>query len=281
MKYFISFESTTLFGNEKWLLQKPEVCGVLLFSRNILSLETTKKFINEIKTVRPDIKIAVDEEGGIVSRFAHLMPNFSQPYIATLPLPEVREFYKNRSEFLKNIGIDINFAPVVDVVLSENSYMYKRSYGSDIDNVVALSKICIEEQKKAGILSCVKHFPGHGRSTENSHEKLPVVNISQEEWNNLELEVFEDVIKSDPEYVMVGHLLFPQINSQIASVSNYWITNILKGQLNFKGKVISDDICMKGLYGSVDATNLKVFEDVGLDELIISDQKHPILTRLA
>lgn len=281
MEYFISVKSTKLSGEEKNLLKKPTICGVVLYGRNILSYETTKHFIDEIKAVRPDIKIAVDEEGGLVSRFSHLMANYSQPYIATLPLKQVRNYYKTRSHFLKNLGIDINFAPVVDISLSENSYLFKRSYASDSDKIITLSKICIEEQKNADLVSCIKHFPGHGRALDNSHEKLPVVNISWEEWSNLELKIFSNVIKSGVECVMVGHLLFPQINSQISSVSNYWVSDVLKQQLNFKGKVICDDICMKGLSESIDTSTVKVFENVGLDELIVTDQEHPILQRLA
>lgn len=280
MEYFISLKSTKVSEKEKVLLGKQEVCGVVLFGVNILSLETTKAFIAEIKAVKPNIKIAIDEEGGIVSRLSHLMANYSQPYIATLQINEVREYYKTRSLFLKELGIDINFAPVVDVSLSEDSYIYKRSYGSDPDKIIELARICIEEQQNAGILSCVKHFPGHGRATDNSHVKLPVVNISQHEWNDLELKVFQVIIENGVEYVMVGHLLFPQINSEISSVSNYWINKVLKEQLHFKGKVVSDDICMRGLSESIDTGNLRIFESAGLDELIITNQRHPILNNL-
>lgn len=277
MEYFISLQSTKLSEWEKNLLEKPAVCGVLLFGKNILSYETTKKFIDEIKTARPGIKIAVDEEGGLVSRFTHLIANYSQPYIATLPLGQVRDYYRMRSQFLKNLGVDINFAPVVDISQSEDSYVFKRSYGSDLEKIITLSNICIEEQRNIGLLSCIKHFPGHGRAVDNSHEKLPVISISREEWNNMELKVFKSVIDNGVDCVMVGHLLFPKISDQISSVSNYWINDVLKQQLNFKGKVISDDICMKGLSESIDTSTIKCFDNVGLDELIITNQKHPIL----
>jgi len=280
VEYFISLQSTKLSEQEKNLLEKSAVCGVVLFGRNILSYETTKKLVNEIKAVRSNIKIAVDEEGGIVSRFTHLIANYSQPYIATLPLEQVRDYYRMRSQFLKDLGIDVNFAPVVDISLSEDSYVFKRSYGSDLEKIITLSNVCIEEQKEAGLLSCIKHFPGHGRAIDNSHEKLPVVSVSQEEWNNLELKIFKSIIESGVDCVMVGHLLFPQISSQISSVSDYWINDVLKQQLNFKGKVICDDIFMKGLSESIDTSTIKSFEGVGLDELIITDQEHPILTSL-
>jgi beta-N-acetylhexosaminidase len=277
MQYFVSLKSTKISGAEKVLLEKPEVCGVVLFGVNILGLATTKRFITEIKAVKPSIKIAIDEEGGIVSRIGHLMANYSQPYVATLPSTKAREYYKKRSHLLKELGIDLNFAPVVDISLSESSYTYKRSYGSDLNKIIELARICIEEQKKAGILSCIKHFPGHGRAIDDSHEKLPIVNISQSEWNKVESKIFQGIIESGVEYVMVGHLLFPQINNEISSVSSYWIRNVLKKQLHFKGKIISDDICMKGLYESINTGSAQIFKDAGLDELIIVNQKHPLL----
>ncbi len=278
MDYFISLQSTSISDQEKLLLKKPEVCGVILFGANIFSFETTQRFIAEIKAVKPSLQIAIDEEGGLVSRLGHLIPNYSQPYIATLPLVEVREYYAMRSDFLKKIGIDINFAPVVDVAQSENSYIYKRSYGANVDKVLELARICIEEQKKVGIASCIKHFPGHGRAIDDSHKNLPIVFINQSEWDEVERKIFQGIIASGVEYIMVGHLLFPQISNEISSVSNHWVTDVLKGQLQFKGKVISDDICMKGLSESIDATDIQIFEEAGLDELIIVDQHHPIIT---
>lgn len=280
MKFFISLESAKLSDKEVGLLKKPEICGVILFGKNILSFETTKILINKIKSIREDILIGIDEEGGVVSRLTHLIPNYSQPYISALPLEDVRSYYKMRSKFLKKLGIDINFAPVVDISLSEDAYMFKRSFGSDTEKVINLSKICISEQKKEGILSCIKHFPGHGRTIENSHEKLPIVNITQEEWDAKELKIFKALIDYKVEYIMVGHLLFPRISNEVSSISKYWVTEILRNKLNFKGKIISDDIRMKGLSESIDTSKLDTFKDVGLDELIISDPKNLILTSL-
>ena len=179
MRYFISLSSTKISDSEAKILRSNYLAGVVLFGKNIASYKTTKKFITEIKSVNKDLLVAVDEEGGIVSRFSHLIPNFSQPYCSTLSLGEVKKYYNFRSRFLKEIGIDINFAPVVDLVFNENAYMYKRSYIGNIAKVIELSKVCIEEQRKAGLASCIKHFPGHGRSVEDSHKGLPVINITE------------------------------------------------------------------------------------------------------
>ena len=277
MKYYISLKSTKLDEKEYELLKKPNIIGVILYGKNILSEETTKRLIKSIKSINHDLKIAVDEEGGLVSRFTHLIPNFSQSYCSTLNISEVRKYYHERSKFLKNIGIDLNFAPVVDISFDENSYIYKRSFGSNINKIIELAIICIEEQRKAGIESCIKHYPGHGRSINDSHVELPIVNISLKEWEHTEMKIFEEIIKNGIEYLMVGHLIFPEIKKEISSISPYWIKEILRKRLNYKGKIISDDICMKGLSESVNTSKIDIFEKAGLDELIIAEQEHPIL----
>lgn len=277
MKYFVSLISSTLNDHEVKLLESDKIGGVVLYGRNILSLATTHRLINSIKSLRADFKIAIDEEGGIVSRISHLFPSYSQPYCATLPLAQVREYYRKRSRFLKELGVDINFAPVVDIALNENSYLYKRSFGSNPKKIIELAKVCVEEQKQAGILSSLKHFPGHGRSEKDSHKELPVVNISPEEWKRLEGKIFSELISFGVDYVMVGHLLFPKIREEITSISPYWIKGILKEKLGFKGIVIADDICMKGLADSFKVDQLDTLTQVGLDAVIITEQEHPLL----
>ena len=143
MKYFISLPSTTLSAPDVMLLERPEVYGVILYGKNIRSFQTTRNLIREIKRVKRGLKIAVDEEGGLVSRVTHLISNYSQPFIATLGEDQVRKYYSKRSRFLAKLGIDINLAPVVDVAQSEESLRYKRSYGQDISLVFRLEGIVV------------------------------------------------------------------------------------------------------------------------------------------
>lgn len=250
-KFVISVEGTTLTKDEKTTLGRSDVGGVVLYGRNILGYDTTKFLVGEIKSIDSNLKICVDEEGGVVSRFSHLFPNYSQSYCSTLSESEVRAYYKKRSAFLKAIEIDVNFAPVVDIAFSENSVMYKRSYGSSVESVISLAAVCIEEQRRAGIETCLKHFPGHGKTLVDSHEELSVVDISLEEWLGEEGEVFRKLIKKEPEYIMVGHILFPQIDKKPASSSDRWVNDVLRDRLGFKGKVVVDDVQMKGFSGEI------------------------------
>lgn len=281
MTYFVSLESTKLTGVERKLLKHCKVDGVILYGRNILSFKTTRKLIEDIKSVREDIKIAVDEEGGLVSRFSHLFSNYSQPYCSTLSRKKVRSHYRKRSSFLKEVGVDVNLAPVVDVAFNEESSLYKRSYGSDVEKIVDLAAICIDEQRKVGIDSCIKHFPGHGRTVSNSHVELPSIRIGFDEWKTTEMKIFEELIKFGVEYVMVGHLLFPRISDEIASLSRFWMKEILRKMLKFQGNIITDDICMKAFDKHTDKLKETFFLDVGVDSLIITEPDHPFLVNIA
>ncbi|MEA3357726.1 MAG: glycoside hydrolase family 3 N-terminal domain-containing protein [Patescibacteria group bacterium] len=275
MKHFISLNSTTLSKDEKQHLQLDNVTGVILYGRNIRSLKTTKEFIKTIKAVKQSLAIAIDEEGGIVSRFTHIIPNFSEPYCATLPDNEIRKYYRMRSEFLKDLGIDVNFAPVVDIAFEENSTMFKRSYGSTPENVTRPAQICLEEQKRAGIASCLKHFPGHGRTTTDSHDELPIINITMSDWESSEMKVYKHLIQMEPEYIMIGHLLYPKIDLTISSLSKFWVKEVLRDKLQYKGKIISDDICMD----AIDSQNLSEnqLDEIGLDSAIIDSTDHILL----
>jgi len=280
MKLLISLSGTELTKEEAKLLSKEGIGGVVLFGKNILSFETTKRLINSVKSINPTLLISIDEEGGLVSRIQHFFPNLSQPYCGLISNKEVRSYYKKRSEFLKELGVDLNFAPVVDIALDEKSIMYKRSYGSSVDKIVELSRICIEEQNKAGILSCLKHFPGHGRVATDSHEATSFIDGNYATWENIEGKIFKDLINSGVDCVMVGHLVYPEIDKNVATYSSFWVNSALREQLGFAGKVVSDDLSMKGLPElNINELNKKL-KEVNFDLVIITDKNHPLLTKV-
>lgn len=280
MKFLVSLPGTELTTEDTELLTKKEVGGVVLFGKNILSQETTKRLIGDIKSLDSSLLIGIDEEGGLVSRIQHFFPNLSQPYCGLISNSEVRNYYQKRSEILKSLGIDINFAPVVDIAIDEESIMYKRAFGSSVEKIVDLARICVEEQKKAGLTSCLKHFPGHGRVSTDSHEETPYISGNLLTWENLDGKIFKDLISSGVDSVMVGHLVYPEINKDVATYSSFWVNTVLRKQLGFTGKVISDDMSMKGLPElNINELNKKLNE-VNFDLVIVTDRKSPLLTSL-
>lgn len=280
MKFIVSLSGTEITAEESEFLSQSEIGGVILFGKNIQSQETTRRLISDIKSVNSSLLICIDEEGGLVSRIQHFFPNLSQPYCGLISASEVRDYYKKRSEILKSLGIDINFAPVVDIALDEESVMYKRAFGSSVEKIVELARICVEEQKKAGLISCLKHFPGHGRVATDSHEETPYINGDFATWEKIEGKIFSNLINSGVNSVMVGHLVYPDINKDIATYSSFWINTVLKEQFGFTGQIISDDLSMKGL-PELDINELKKkLNEVNFDLVIISDKNHPLLTTL-
>lgn len=278
MKFLVSLSGTELTKDDVQLLSQKAVGGVVLFGRNIFSQKTTKRLINDIKSLNHSLLICIDEEGGLVSRIQHFFPNYSQPYCGLISHSEVRDFYRKRSEILKTLGVDINLAPVVDIATEERSIMYKRAFGSSVEKVVELSRICIEEQKQAGVLSCLKHFPGHGRVSTDSHEETPFIEGNFSTWNKVEGKIFKDLINSGVDCVMIGHLVYRDIDKEVATYSSFWVNTVLRKQLGFTGKVVSDDLSMKGLpeLGVKELT--EKLNEVNFDLVIVSDKNHFILT---
>lgn len=277
MKFLISLSGTELTPDEIQLLSQKRVGGVVLFGRNILSQETTSRLINDIKSLNHSLLVCIDEEGGLVSRIQHFFPNYSQPYCGLISSPEVRDYYRKRSEILKGLGVDINLAPVVDIATQEKSIMYKRAFGSSVEKVVELSRICIEEQRRVGILSCIKHFPGHGRVSTDSHEETPFIEGDFSSWDGIEGKIFRDLISSGVDCVMVGHLVFRDIDKDVATYSSFWVNTVLRKQFGFAGKVISDDLSMRGLPElGVNELNEKL-DEVKFDLVIVTDKNHFIL----
>ena len=253
----ISIKSYKLSRDEKNILINQKPWGVILFKRNIFSFDQLKKLTNDIrKCLRdPFYPILVDEEGGKVSRFSNLYNSreFSQKFFGDLYKKNkknskyIYEYYLNSiSSVLKKTGININTIPVLDILYkSTNNIIKGRSYSSDINTVKNLGNICIDVLRKNKIGSVVKHVPGHGSATADSHVKRPVVNKSYKKLYNSEFVAFKSL---NSHFLMTAHILYKKIDPiNVATQSKEIIINIIRKKLNFKGLIISDDLSMKAL----------------------------------
>lgn len=271
-EWFVSVPFTVLQDQDRELLERPDVTGVVLYGQNIGSMATTQALIEEIKGIKKDVKVGIDEEGGVVSRLYHLTESLSQPYIATLTPKEAKEYYKRRATFMRTIGIDINFAPVVDLAPDEDSVMYKRSFGAVPEVVVEYGRVCIEAQKAMGVESCLKHFPGLGGSSTDSHEELPEIDTSYTDWRESDRVIYAELLKSNPEYIMVGHVRYPHIDTAPASSSQRWMHEL--EVLGWQGRTMIDEVGMKGFDPHASAEHLY---SIGIDIALIKEQNHPYL----
>ncbi len=249
--FLIGFEGTELQNETQHHLNKMAPAGVVLFKRNIKSLPQVKKLIIEIKDLLGDIIIAVDHEGGIVSRFPSDCPVPPSPRALreSGSLDVVRNACRIQAELVDYIGVNLNFVPVMDlVVYSANRVIGTRAYSSDPKETEVYGNICIEEHKKLGIGTSIKHFPGHGRTVQDTH--YTVGEVLHDDRCSLDEDIypFAQAIKAGVPTVMTSHLTYPFLDKQNpAELSRPIVTELLRNKLNFNGLVISDCVEMSGI----------------------------------
>lgn len=194
--------------------------------------------------------IAVDQEGGLVARLQEGFTEFpGNGALGKTGLPRLAyeaAYYMGIE--LRSVGINLNLAPVVDVNNhAENPIIGIRSFSDNEEEVACFGRECVNGFKDSGIIPCLKHFPGHGDVTIDSHIGLPVVNKSYEEMDQLELVPFKSLIGVAPA-IMTAHILFPQIDPKhCATLSSRFLKNILRDRLKYEGIVISDSLTMRGV----------------------------------
>ncbi|HLR02563.1 MAG TPA: beta-N-acetylhexosaminidase [Virgibacillus sp.] len=257
---FSGVEGTEMTADTEKMIQNAHVGGVILFGDNIESGSQTVEFLNDIKkanTANPSpLLLGVDEEGGSVTR----MPD------------DVRSLPKNQAigklddadlshqvgtllgKQMSTLGFNLDFAPVMDVNSNpDNPFIGDRSFGDDPDMVSDLGIQTMKGIQEQGIISVIKHFPGHGDTGTDSHLELPEIDKSYDDLNRLELIPFQNGIKNGADVTMIAHILLPQIDpDHPASISEEVITNMLRDDLSFDGVVITDDLTMQAITDHVD-----------------------------
>ena len=245
---------------EKILFKKEKPWGIILFSRNIKNFYQLKSLIKEIKKIFNDKKypILIDQEGGKVSRLDKIvnLEFFSQEFFGNLYNSDKKLFYKVYkiyinavSSILSGVGININTVPLLDVrrkkghiVIGSRSFSYKTSY------VTKLGRVCEKLYNKNKIATVIKHIPGHGSSNYDSHFKTPLIKSKSQ---NLIKKDFKPFKFSSSLFAMTAHIIYTSYDSEnVATHSKIIVNKVIRDHINFKGILISDDICMKSLkYG--------------------------------
>ena len=254
----LSVEGTQLTDNEKALLSKSNPIGITIFSRNIESKSQLTNLCSEIKETigRDNVFIAVDQEGGRVRRLAE--PEFrsyaSQQQIGSLDLASATKASTLHatliSDDMKQCGFNLNYAPVLDVLYNDTSTALKsRCFGSDASSIAMLGKAMIEEYTNNGIISCIKHLPGHGKANIDPHMGLPIVDCSIDE---LQADFLPFITNNTCPCGMTAHILLPQIDDQQPiTMSKKAISEVIRNAIGFEGLLISDAIDMGALKGSI------------------------------
>jgi len=282
--FFVGVSGFEITTNEQQFLEDISPGGVCLFTRNIRSAEQTRRFLSGIREVLPiEPLLSLDQEGGTVDRLRRIIT--PMPSAASIQTTEdVENLAIITNEVLRMLGFNMNFAPVVDVTDEHRGNsangLYSRAFGNSKETVVELAGAYLEALQKGGCLGCVKHFPGLGASQTDSHEDLPIVNLTRKDLFAADLFPYLELFKTAQVHaVMIAHASYPlfdlqetDVNGKLlpSSLSVKIIDNLLRREMGFQGLVISDDLEMGAIlknYGIGDACIMAI--NAGVDMLSI------------
>jgi beta-N-acetylhexosaminidase len=244
-----------LAPEDRTRLLHPQVGGVILFSRNYQNPAQLAALCGEIHALRdPRLVITVDHEGGRVQRFrdgfqaipamGHLGDLYDEAPEQAIRLAETFSWIM-ASELL-NYGVDLSFAPVLDLADPVSSVIGDRAFHRDPEKVSHLANAWIRGMRDAGMEAVGKHFPGHGSVEGDSHHVMPFDRRSFSDIEALDLIPFRRVVATHLTGIMMAHVIYDQVDQAAAGYSRYWIETVLRGQLGFEGIVFSDDLSMSG-----------------------------------
>ncbi len=277
-RLMIDFEGKNLSNEDKFLFSNKHIGGLILFSRNFDSYDQLNNLVNEIHTIKENIIIAVDQEGGRVQRFEKEFTKIPSMNQASLFAKK-----NNDPEFIKDLawlvsseliaaGIDINFAPVLDINRNISSIIGDRSFSNDIAEVIKNTSTYIDGMHEAGMKSTGKHFPGHGNVIEDSHIELPIDERELNDLMNTDIKPYTE-LKDKLDVIMCAHILFSSVDNKIPSFSNIWINEILRNKINYKGLIFSDDLSMRGSGNQSLKSKVRMSFDAGCDMVIICNNR--------
>jgi beta-N-acetylhexosaminidase len=261
----------SLTAHEKEVINHPNTGAVILFARNYQDPEQVSQLIDSIRKARNgQILIAVDQEGGRVQRFQNGFTRLP-PACHYADTPELAETagWLMAAELLA-VGVDFSFAPVLDVDCGISDVIGNRSFSTDSKHATALASAFRKGMNSAGMAATGKHFPGHGAVAADSHLGLPVDNRDLETVLAKDLLPFKTLISEGLEAIMPAHVVYSNIDPNPAGFSRFWIQQILRGELGFKGVVFSDDLSMEGAASAGSYPDrAKLAQDAGCDMLLV------------
>ena len=285
MQLIIGLEGLSLTQKDIARISSPKVAGVILFARNYQSPDQLKEYTQSIRNLRPDIFISTDHEGGRVQRF--------KKFFTPLPAPKLllKHYRINPSQALAFAectgliiglelqlhGVDFSYGPLLDLDFGLSHIIGDRSFGQLPHEVIALAGAVMRGMQSVGMPTIGKHFPGHGGIEADTHTHQALDNRSFSYLWEADIIPFKQLIKFGLKGIMPAHIIYPQIDSLPAGFSKIWLQEILRGQLNFKGAIISDALEMIGATVVGDLyQQLRLAADAGCDFVLLCNDDDAI-----
>ena len=267
--FIVGLKSTEISSQEQLFLRKYKPWGIILFTRNIKNLNQTKKLTSKIRNIFNDKKypIMIDQEGGRVSRLENIISfkNLTSDFFG-------KKYVKNKKDFdiyfkifidktsylLKELGININSVPVLDLKISGSSKIIgDRSFSRDPNIVSKIGDICIQTYKENSIGTIIKHIPGHGLAKVDSHFSTPYINKSLQYLLKNDFKAFKN---KNSFFAMTGHLIFNQIDKDNTVTHSRKMIDIIRKKVGFRNLLISDDLSMKSLKKGLKINTIDTFK---------------------
>ncbi len=282
---------SVLSDRERERLRHPQVAGVILFSKNHVNRSQLVELIDEIRSIRADLLLAVDQEGGRVQRFGSTLTDlpaagwFGRHYLQqpaeTLLLLRESAFLTGHE--LAELGFDFSFAPVVDLDYGRSAVIGSRAYHRDPELVTVLASAWIDGMRQVGMAAVGKHFPGHGWVSADSHLELPEDERPLSDIIRQDLFPYARLI-DQLDAIMPAHVRYPAVDPLPAGFSAFWLRQLLRERLGFEGVIISDDLSMQGAAGMGDLIGrANAALEAGCELLLLcncGDEVDPLLRHL-
>jgi|TARA_B110000967_G_C18847249_1_gene542642 beta-N-acetylhexosaminidase len=295
--FIIGIKSTTLSLREKKFLNKYKPWGVILFSRNIKSINQTRRLTDQIRKIFKDNKypILIDQEGGRVNRLKNIFNTepLTAEFFGKLYINDKKKFYhyykmfiKRTSHLLRLIGANINTLPVLDLRSNDASNVIgDRSFSNEVKIVSKIGNLCINYFHKNKIGTIIKHIPGHGLAKVDSHKQTPTIKKNLSYLNKNDFLAFKNKASL---FAMTAHIIYQNIDKLNTATHSKKIIKLIRNKIKFRNILISDDISMKSLKSSIKGNTVAAF-NAGCDlvlhcngnykEMLVVANNSPIISK--
>lgn len=280
--FMVGVSGPALTAAEREMLRHPLIGGVILFTRNYVDLDQLQGLVADIHALRePALLVAVDHEGGRVQRFR-------QGFTELPPVRELGYVYDRDAKHAKHlaqllgwlmaaelraVGIDLSFAPVLDLDRGNSEIIGNRAFHRDGEIIAELAHAYMIGMDMAGMMAAGKHFPGHGTAAADSHLVVVTDDRPYEDIAIDDLLPFERMVNYGLAAIMAAHVIYPRVDPHPAGFSRFWLQEVLRKRMRFQGVIFSDDLGMTGAKtagGTVDRARAAL--DAGCDMVLVCNE---------